>query len=348
MQVKSPFLTVVIPMYNVEPYIEQCLESLLNQSYTDFKVVVVDDGSEDNSAIIAKKYANMYPEMFMYIYQKNAGQGEARNNGMQYANTEYVAFLDSDDWWLPRTAEKLYKALLKEEEQPDTIFMTPVVYSMATKKFSDWADNDRLRKIFNETKVCCPREKNEMYALEASMCRSVWRTGFLKEHNFKFPVGVKWEDVFSHFYLFYWARRCIYVPDCGFVYRVNSGSQTTSLSNESRMDTIKVYANTLAYALENGWTEDEVAYVIDMMMLFLRWGFTETKPKVLKRLVGQAHRLCCAIPQKYVKKYKAVFPESRNLHRTLWLLRQPIGYQVMGNYHLLAIAKAVFHRVVRK
>ena len=348
MQIKAPFLTVVIPMYNVEPYIGQCLESLRKQSYTNFKVIVVDDGSKDNSAAIAKKYADMYPEMFMYIYQENSGQGKARNNGMQFVETEYVAFLDSDDWWMPRTAEKLYNALEKEEEQPDIIFMAPTVYSMATKKFSAWVDNERLEKIFENTKVCSPREKKEMYALEASMCRSIWKTGFLKEHNFQFPEGVKWEDVFPHFYLFYWARRCIYVPDCGFVYRVNSGIQTTSLSNESRMDTIKVYAGTLSYALENEWSEDEVAYVIDMMMLFLRWGFTETKPEVLKKLVPQAHKLCCAIPQKYIKKYKEMFPGSRNLHRMLWLLRRPVGYQVLENYHLLAVGKAVLRRLARK
>lgn len=149
-----------------------------------------------------------------------------------------------------------------------------------------------------------------MYALEASVCRSVWRKDFLVNHNFHFPVGVKWEDVFPHFYLFYWARRCIYVPDCGFVYRVNSGGQITSLSDASRLDTVKVFAQTLTYAMQNAWREDEVAYVIDMMMLFLRWGFTETKPKVLKRLVGQAHRLCCAIPQKYVKNTRKYFRKA--------------------------------------
>lgn len=345
---KSPFLTVIVPMYNVEAYIEQCLHSLLNQSYSDFKVIVVDDGSKDNSAVVAKKYAHDYPEQFTYFYQENKGPGAARNSGMKLVTTDFIAFIDSDDWWMPRTAERLHEALMRETEQPDIIFMAPTVYNMATKEFSAWADNDRLEKIFEDTDVCCPRDKIEMYALEASVCRSVWRKDFLVNHNFHFPVGVKWEDVFPHFYLFYWARRCIYVPDCGFVYRVNSGGQTTSLSDASRLDTVKVFAQTLTYAMQNAWREDEVAYVIDMMMLFLRWGFTETKPKVLKRLVGQAHRLCCAIPQKYVKKYKEIFPESCNLHRTLWLLRQPIGYQVIGNYHLLAIAKAVFRRVVRK
>lgn len=90
---KSPFLTVIVPMYNVEAYIEQCLHSLLNQSYSDFKVIVVDDGSKDNSAVVAKKYAHDYPEQFTYFYQENKGLGAARNSGMKLVTTDFIAFL---------------------------------------------------------------------------------------------------------------------------------------------------------------------------------------------------------------------------------------------------------------
>lgn len=346
---KSPFLTVIVPMYNVEAYIEQCLHSLLNQSYSDFKVIVVDDGSKDNSAVVAKKYAHDYPERFTYFYQENKGLGAARNSGMKLVTTDFIAFLDSDDWWMPRTAERLHEALMRETEQPDIIFMTPTVYSMATMQFTEWMDKPILEHIFAQDHICTPREHPEMYSLEANICRSVWRSAFLKNHNFEFPVGVKWEDVFPHFYLFYWARNCIAVPDCGFVYRVSSGNQITSLSDESRLDTIKVFAKTLTYALENNWRKDEVAYIIDMMMSFTRWAFDVSKPEVMKKMIPQAHKLCCAIPSKYVRTYKEMFGQQ---HHGLWmmlsLLRKPIGYQVFENYHLVDACKKVRRRLLRK
>ena len=98
MQCEEKLLTIIVPIYNVELYLEQCLNSLVNQTVTNFKVILVDDGSKDGSGIIAKRYAEKYPEMFRYLFKKNAGLGAARNTGMEYCDTEYVEFLDSDDW----------------------------------------------------------------------------------------------------------------------------------------------------------------------------------------------------------------------------------------------------------
>ena len=348
MQMQTPFLTVIVPMYNVEHYIEQCLDSLHKQSYTGFKVIIVDDGSKDNSAVIAKRFVERYPEMFTYVYQENVGLGAARNTGIKMVETDYIAYLDSDDWWMPRTAERLYNALKMETEQPDIIFMTPVVYSMATKQFTEWKDKPLLDSIFEKQHVCTPRETPEMYGLEANICRSVWRRAFLAEHDFLFPVGVKWEDVFPHFFLYYWARRCISVPDCGFVYRVNSGNQITALSDESRLDTIKVFASALIYAFQNDWRVDEIAYIIDMMMDFSRWALAVSKPSVMKKLMPQLHELCSAIPAKYVRAYDRKFRNHRTLRMMLWMLRKPTGYQILGNYHAITASKDIYHALRRK
>ena len=93
---KKPLLTVVVPVYNVEKFLGNCLDSLLNQTVADHKIIVVNDGSKDTSGEIAKAYAEKYPEMIHYIEQTNKGLGAARNTGLALAETEYVAFLDSE------------------------------------------------------------------------------------------------------------------------------------------------------------------------------------------------------------------------------------------------------------
>ena len=105
MYTQKPFLTVVVPVYNVEKYLEDCLDSLLSQTVTDHKIIVVNDGSKDSSGEIAKEYAEKHPEMIQYVEQKNQGLGAARNTGLALVETEYVAFLDSDDIWHPEKLE---------------------------------------------------------------------------------------------------------------------------------------------------------------------------------------------------------------------------------------------------
>ena len=96
---KKKLLTIIIPAYNVEKYLEECLDSLVNQTEQDHFVVIVDDGSTDNTPELCDDYVKMYPELFYCIHQENKGLGAARNIGMNYVKTPYFTFLDSDDWW---------------------------------------------------------------------------------------------------------------------------------------------------------------------------------------------------------------------------------------------------------
>ena len=102
-----PKFSIIIPVYNVEKYIKKCLDSVFSQSYKDYEVIVVNDGSTDKSMDIAKEYN------VKIINQKNAGLSITRNNGLQIANGEYISFIDSDDWVDLDFLEKLYNTAKK-------------------------------------------------------------------------------------------------------------------------------------------------------------------------------------------------------------------------------------------
>ena len=185
-------LTVIVPIYNVENFLRQCLDSLVMQTNTNFHAVLVNDGSTDTSGAIAKEYSERYKEMFSYCEQENKGLGAARNLGLKYVCTPYVTFLDSDDWWKPRNMESIIRAIQECDADPDLIFTCPSVYDMATNGYSEWRDNDYIKSIFSKYgRVLSPRIITELYSTEASVCRIVVLTEFLNKfgipHTPRFP-----------------------------------------------------------------------------------------------------------------------------------------------------------------
>ena len=105
----NPNLSVIVPVYKVEPYIRQCLDSLVNQTYQDMEIIVIDDGSPDNCGAICDEYAAKYPQMRV-IHKRNAGLSAARNQGIEMARGKWIAFVDSDDWCETDYYEKLLHA----------------------------------------------------------------------------------------------------------------------------------------------------------------------------------------------------------------------------------------------
>ena len=93
-----PKVSVIVPIYNVEKYLEKCINSLLSQTLEDIQIILVNDGSKDNSGTIAKKYAERNKDKVIYVEKENGGLSDARNYGLKYATGDFVAFLDSDDY----------------------------------------------------------------------------------------------------------------------------------------------------------------------------------------------------------------------------------------------------------
>lgn len=107
-------LSIVVPVYNVEEYLEKCIESILNQSFKNFELILINDGSTDKSSLICDKFAEEYDNVVV-IHQKNLGVSEARNTGLDIVNGDYITFVDSDDW----IDEKLYFTLIDIIERND-------------------------------------------------------------------------------------------------------------------------------------------------------------------------------------------------------------------------------------
>ena len=119
-KVENPLFSIIVPIYNVERYLEQCIESVLAQDYQNYELILVDDGSPDNSIDICAKYAKQYSNI-VFIHKINGGVSDARNAGIQIARGEYLMFLDSDDYWEGTTVLSDLQKIITENN-PDIIF----------------------------------------------------------------------------------------------------------------------------------------------------------------------------------------------------------------------------------
>ena len=172
-------VSIIVPIYNVEKYLEKCLESLVNQTLDDIQIILVNDGTKDNSGEIAKQYQEKHPNKIIYLEKENGGLSDARNYGIPYATGEYVAFLDSDD----------YVELNLYEE----------MYNLAQKEKSDMVECDFIWEYPNESK----RDTGLIYEDRKEMLEKVrvvaWnkliKREILEKHQIRFPKGYRYEDV---------------------------------------------------------------------------------------------------------------------------------------------------------
>lgn len=112
MTTEKPLISIIIPIYDVERYLERCVKSVLSQTYQNLEIILVDDGTPDNAGIMADNFAKA-DSRIKVIHQKNAGLGAARNTGIRNATGKYIAFVDSDDWIAPDMIEYLYRLISK-------------------------------------------------------------------------------------------------------------------------------------------------------------------------------------------------------------------------------------------
>ena len=183
-------VSVVIPVYNVKPYLERCVQSVLRQTYKDLEIILVDDGSTDGSSEICNQIAKR-DSRIVIVHQKNQGASEARNTGIRYAKGEYIMFLDSDDEWLiPDGLEKL----MSMDNSDIVIFKRVDIwgkghYSPATDY--DLESIDRMPNIQALFGYLVTTQQ-----LQISACFLLVRRRILLDNDLFFPLGMISEDVF--------------------------------------------------------------------------------------------------------------------------------------------------------
>lgn len=293
-------ITFVIAAYNAEKTLDRAIESILKQPLKYWRLIVVDDGSTDDTAIVARKYTTNYPDKITYIWQENKRQGAARNTGMKYVETEYVSFLDADDWLMNDYVEHIVGMLnsLPTDQYPQIIMTLPIKWDENTEEYSEWMDKSIFEEIFSEDgKIVNPREVPRLFQTEVNVCRKVLRVDYLKTISFAFQEGIKWEDVVPHFELLSKCVSCMGVYT-GFYYRIGSPEQTTATRGTDRLDIIPVLHSLYEYCEEI----DDAMLLFPVMRVIVRfsiWCIRMSDAPYRKIIVNELHKLYKLLPNKY-------------------------------------------------
>lgn len=342
---EDKLLTIIVPAYNVEKYIGACLDSLARQTVCSHRVILVDDGSKDRTGEICRKYVQRYPDIFAYVRTDNHGLGHARNIGIAAVKTAYMTFLDSDDW-LDLNYVEAFKAELEQfsAETIDMIYTLPVIYDSSDGLFYDWHDKQLFEEIFyGYSRIVSAHENIKIYELEYSSCRKIFRTEFVRKIGFKFDIGVKWEDVYPHFYAAYYAEKCIGMKNVGFNYRINTDGQITGLSGFQRLDMVDAFARTWHFFIAEGASAEVCNVVFNQMAKFARWSISASSSEVSRMLYDRLRKFMKALPKQYIRRYrKSSYPRGNR-----WFvagLLMPCTKRIYTDY----ILRDMLRRLARK
>lgn len=233
----TPKLSIIIPVYNIEAYLSRCLDSVLNQTFSDYEVIIVNDGSKDSSGIIADSYAEK-DKRLKVIHKENGGVSSARFEGVKAAKGEFVGFVDGDDMIEPN----MYSVLIENAEK----YNADISHCGYKMVFPD----GRIDYYYNTNKLIEQDNHNGLADLlkgefiEPGLWNKVYKTDFVKNVvlNKRMDSSIKInEDLLMNYYLFIQSNKAIFTDKCLYHYMIHKNSAATSRINKNKLcDPIKV------------------------------------------------------------------------------------------------------------
>lgn len=247
---QSVTISVIIPIYNVAPYLEECVDSVLRQTYTDFECILVDDGSTDECPAICDRYALLDPRVVV-VHKKNGGLSDARNAGLEIARGKYIEFLDGDDWVDDTLLEVQLRAM--EEYGAQIASTTFAETELEPSHIVHCGDGetmmmDYLREI-----------KYGMKGLTGwSACCKLFDRSLLE--GFRFEKGRKYEDLFGIPYVVFRCPRMVVMDDLMYHYRIREHSIMADTRVQTHPDLVDADEKLVAYCREKNIMPDAVIF----------------------------------------------------------------------------------------
>lgn len=255
-------ISIIVPIYNAENHLEKCIKSILTQTVEDLELILVDDGSKDNSLNICNAYASRDSRVKV-IHQKNAGVSAARNHGIEVAGGDYIGFVDSDDW----IDAHMYERLLEEAKKTnaDVVMCDATTVYRSGKTQVDTITQLSTNQILKKTDFTP--------SLLVEMAGSVWRCIYKNNRydgklmqckNLHFPLGVKFsEDRIFNIYAFGYANKVSYIKET-YYYRYINEKSAVHRFHEDYFEAYKKAAGEIEKAIDLAWNAEEkykIAYL---------------------------------------------------------------------------------------
>lgn len=285
-------VSIIIPVYKVEKYLEQCINSIIAQTYKKIEIILVDDGSPDHSGKICDEYARK-DERIKVIHKKNGGLSDARNKGINQATGKYIAFIDSDDYVEPNYLEKLYDAITKFDTK---------IAQCNIQKISE--NNNKLEAIGDETEKIKDGKTmiEELYDNKWENT-VVWNKLYLRQlfEDIRYPIGKIHEDEFTTYKILYEIEKIVIIPEYLYCYRQREESIMGKKYNLNKLDMLEALEKRLDFFEEKD--EKQLYY------LTLQCYLQKIKENYfsVKQWIEESELIQKILKKKYKENYRKIF-----------------------------------------
>ena len=237
-------VSIIVPVYNTQDYLKKCLDSLVNQTYNNIEIILINDGSPDNSEKIILKYKEKYPKLIKYYKQKNKGQGAARNLGIKKASGDYITFVDSDDYVDINMIEEMIN-------QKGDIIICDILKE----------ENDKQIYFNNYWNVKEDASKNYMTSHMGPVAR-LYKASLFKDNNIYFKEGVIYEDLATVPLLGLHTKNIKYINKAFYHYVIRRGSSMKQIKYNKVLENIFEVMGYLNSAIPDEYHEElEYLYI---------------------------------------------------------------------------------------
>lgn len=239
-------LSIIVPVYKVEEYLGECVDSLLSQTIDDYEIILVDDGSPDNSGKIADEYAAANPDMIRVLHIDNGGQGRARNFALDIAKGDFVGFVDSDDWVTHDMYEKMYAS--------------------AAETGADVVVCDFMERFADGRESVLPASLQDNWLGSAgSSCNKIFRRSLIGE--LRFPVGLWYEDFYFSAVMLLRSKHTEFIAEPLYIYR--RGQESTMHNNNAakNLDMLTIMDMLEKEMVPAGYKDDFEFFLVNHVLL---------------------------------------------------------------------------------
>lgn len=253
-------VSFILPIYNVEKYLSKCIQSILNQTYKDFEVLLVDDGSPDYCPILCDEWARKDNRIKVF-HKSNGGLSDTRNYGLEHAQGDYVIFVDSDDFWVSKDCLERLMHVVDAHPECDFIGFNCSYYYQDTNTYKKWvAYDDKL--VFPTDKDTAMRSLVASGTLPMSACLKVISRKSLSDMGLKFIKGLLSEDIPWFIDLVDGSNKCMFVNDFVYAYRQGvAGSITNSFGERNLYSILRIIDNELQKLNKRSFAESTKNYI---------------------------------------------------------------------------------------
>lgn len=315
-------VSIIVPIYNVEKYLKKCIESIINQTYKNIEIILVDDGSPDKCGEICEEYSKK-DNRIVVIHKQNGGLSDARNKGIKVAKGKYITFVDSDDYVDYRYIELLYKAV-KENN-------TKIAQCNIAKV--NMSGNIIARLGYKENSIKTSKNMlNDIYSSHLIENIVVWNKLYLKEmfNNISFPVGKIHEDEFTTFKILYNVDKISIVNEYLYYYRQTDESIIGKKFNKKRMDLLEALEERISFLKEKkeyDLYKKTLKYYIEQLRVY----FIKTKKYIgnsskIQKTIKYKYKIAC---EEYLKLKE--IPNKEKIKSLIFLVLPNIFYMIKKN-----------------